>query len=106
MKAFPLTVAMLALGASIAFGFYLVVETRETAAEAACANQREFRAFMTDYLADQIGQPISDVQGFEELAPELQAVVLQLEPVLKAEREADQQALAEYIATFPIPNCD
>lgn len=110
VPAIPVLVGMIILTLGVAFAFWQQKQDRLATAEAiglaSCQTQREFRAFFTDYLESQIGTPIDQIPGFDQLTPEAREFALQLEPVIEAERQEDQQALATYIVQFPIPNCD
>lgn len=110
VPAIPVLVGMILLTVGVAFAFWQQKEDREATREAiegaSCRTQREFRQFFTSYLKSQIGTSVDEIAGFDQLSPEAQEFALQLEPVIEAEREQDQRALATYILQFPIPNCD
>ena len=58
------------------------------------------------YLESQIGTPVEEIAGFDQLSPEARAFAIQLAPVIEANRQEDEAAYAEYVMNFPIPNCD
>jgi hypothetical protein len=105
VPAAPVILAIALVVGTIVYVLFQQNWDRAAAARAACENQAEFRSFFAGYLQDQIGTPIEDIPGFDQLSPEARAFAIQLAPVVEAEREQDQKALAEYIANFPIPNC-
>lgn len=72
---------------------------------AACETANEFRSFMGDYLDSQVGVPIEEVDGFDELPVELQQSVVALAPVLDANRASDAAYAVKYRAKFPIVDC-
>jgi hypothetical protein len=81
-------------------------EADRIAAEVAvCRSSNEFRSFMGSYLSDQVGVPVEQVSGFEELDPETQALIRAFTPLLVADRQEDLDYAAQYIADFPIRDC-
>jgi hypothetical protein len=109
VPAAPVILGMAILTAAIVLGFWQISDSRHDAAIAierqACVTQAEFRGFFTAYLQSQVGTPVEDVPGFDQLSPEAKEFALSLAPVLDASRERDEQALAEYLLRFPIPDC-
>jgi hypothetical protein len=110
VPAVPVLVGMILLTLGVFFGFLQLRWDREAnasaLANATCRQQREFRGFFADYLESQIGTPIEDIPGFDQLSPEAREFAIQLAPVVEAGRQKDAAAYAEYILKFPIPNCD
>lgn len=109
VPAVPVLVGMLLLTLGMAYGFAQIVWTRDDAADAlraaTCEQQQEFRGFFTSYLASQIGTPVDEIPGFDQLSPEARQLAISLAPVVEAGRERDQAALTEYMLQFPIPTC-
>jgi hypothetical protein len=105
VPAAPVILGIAIVALAFAYAFWQQSVDRHEARQANCEVQAEFRSFFTDYLADQIGTPMENIGGFDELSPEAKAFALQLAPIIERERQEDKRALAEYIAKFPIPTC-
>lgn len=72
---------------------------------ASCENSNEFRSFMSGYLRSEIGMPISDITGFDQLEPPVRDLVLSLAPVLDAGRANRVTKSITYDNDFPIMDC-
>lgn len=86
-------------------GYWRIENVEADSDAAACKLQREFRTFMTGYLDGQVGVPIEEAEGFDELPVEAQTLALEFAPILDAGRAEDEMAAAEYRSLFPIPVC-
>ena len=110
VPAIPVMIGMLLLTVGVCLALLLQRQDREATAlaisTASCHQQAEFRSFFAEYLESQIGTPVEDIPGFDQLSPEARAFAVQLAPVIEANRERDEAAYAEYVMNFPIPNCD
>jgi hypothetical protein len=109
----PAPIAVIALAILTVFvvlAFHQLAEDRHAAAEAiakeSCEQANEFRGFMSEYLTNQIGEPLDDIEGFAELPVDQQEFLRQLAPVLEASQASDAAYAAEYKATFPIRQCN
>lgn len=105
VPAAPVMLAIAIVAAAFGYAFWQQSVDRHEARVANCEVQAEFRTFFTDYLADQIGTPVEQIGGFDQLSPPARDFALQLAPIVEADRLEDKAALAEYIAKFPIPTC-
>ena len=105
VPAAPMILGMVILALAVAWGFAQIQWSRDDASAALCEQQQEFRGFFTSYLASQIGTPVENIPGFDQLSPEARQLALSLAPVVEAGRERDEEALADYIRQFPIPVC-
>jgi hypothetical protein len=101
----PVLVGVLIVGGGGALGYQRLDAVRHESAVDACENSNEFRSFMTGYLDSQVGVPIDQAPGFDQLEPGVKQLVLSLVPVLDAGRANRAEKAAQYKMDFPIKDC-
>ncbi len=101
----PVLVAILIVVVGFIGGFLRLEDIREDAARAACESSNEFRMFFGSYLTSQIGVPISEAPGFEQLTPEQQQFASSFAPIFDAGSEARAAYAAQYQLDFPVRDC-
>lgn len=102
-------VAVLVLAGFVLLGFKQLRDDRADAAHkiavASCESTNEFRSFMSSYLESQIGVPIDQAPGFDQLTPEQKTALTNLGPIFDAGRANREAYAARYRQEFPILDC-